>query len=242
MAENIVAQSANFEHIEAVIDAMVRSESLADFCRAIVHSELAPSYAQGCHIYTLNADAKLQKLSGYGTECLDTPPALSVWDDHPISDCVRKKASEFQSATPRRDQAVLAIPLMKESIPVGALSLVINPQVNTSPIHETLMPILSKLGTYCLINMTSTPGTCPTNGFQEAKDSNGEDLTSRQLRVLELMADGMVNVEIARELMVSESTVRQETVKIYRALGVPNRSDAAKKAKSIGLIKREVNS
>jgi DNA-binding CsgD family transcriptional regulator len=238
MTESFKAGLATFENIEAVIDAMVRSESLADFCRAIVHSELAGPFAQGCHIYTLNSEAKLHQVSGYGTECLDTPTALSVWDEHPVSNCVRTKSSEFQSANAKRDQAVLAIPLMKESIPVGALSLVMNPQVRTAPLHDSLMPILSKLGTYFFITMASNPGTNPPTGFQESMDSNGEELTSRQIRILELMADGMVNVEIARELMVSESTVRQETVRIYRALGVPNRSDAAKKARALGLIKR----
>jgi DNA-binding NarL/FixJ family response regulator len=70
------------------------------------------------------------------------------------------------------------------------------------------------------------------------REANGEDLTSRQIKILELMAEGMVNVEIARELMLSESTIRQETVRIYRALGVPNRGEAAKKGKVLGLIKR----
>jgi DNA-binding NarL/FixJ family response regulator len=52
------------------------------------------------------------------------------------------------------------------------------------------------------------------------------------------MADGLVNVEIARELMLSESTIRQETIRIYRALGVHNRTEASKKGRALGLIKR----
>ena len=52
------------------------------------------------------------------------------------------------------------------------------------------------------------------------------------------MAEGLVNVEIAGQLMLSESTIRQETVRIYRALGVPNRAEAAKKGKALGIIGR----
>ena len=37
---------------------------------------------------------------------------------------------------------------------------------------------------------------------------------------MEFMAQGLTNAQIAQELMLSESSIRQETVKIYRALGV----------------------
>jgi DNA-binding NarL/FixJ family response regulator len=55
-----------------------------------------------------------------------------------------------------------------------------------------------------------------------------EDLTARQLTILSHIQDGLVNLEIAKELMLSESTIRQETVRIYRALGVGNRQEAVK--------------
>lgn len=53
---------------------------------------------------------------------------------------------------------------------------------------------------------------------------------------LEFMAQGLTNAQIAQELMLSESSIRQETVKIYRALGVNNREAAAKQARGLGLI------
>ena len=238
MGNDLNAQPLPFGSVELLIDAMVRSVSLADFCRAIVHSELSKDTAQGCHMFSLDTEAKLKLVSGYGVACPDTPPALSVWDDHPVSDCVRNKEAKFQIANQKVEQGVLAIPLLKDGIPIGALALVVSKQVTTTPIHEALMPILSKLGTYVLATMANVAGKDSVGGFIEHKETNGEELTSRQIRILELMADGMVNVEIARELMVSESTVRQETVRIYRALGVPNRSDAAKKGRALGLIKR----
>jgi DNA-binding NarL/FixJ family response regulator len=52
------------------------------------------------------------------------------------------------------------------------------------------------------------------------------------------MAEGKTNAQIAQELILSESTIRQETVKIYRALGVHARSEAGKRAKHLGIIDR----
>jgi DNA-binding CsgD family transcriptional regulator len=61
-------------------------------------------------------------------------------------------------------------------------------------------------------------------------------LTARQQRVLELMAQGMTNGQIARALKFSESTVRQETMAIYRYLQVPGRVEAVDAAIERGLL------
>jgi DNA-binding CsgD family transcriptional regulator len=62
------------------------------------------------------------------------------------------------------------------------------------------------------------------------------DLTARQLRVLSLMAKGMTNGQIARVLAFSESTVRQETMAIYRILQVKGRAEAFEFGRNHGLI------
>jgi DNA-binding CsgD family transcriptional regulator len=226
------------DSIESILDALVKSESIADFCRAIVHSEFTQNSVQGCHFYSLDSESQLHPVSGYGRTYLDSEIALSAWDDDPVSNCVRKKDYEFLNPTKQPDKGLLAIPLLKDSIPVGALALVLDANVKAIPIHEHLIPILSKIGTYCLIAFAGKSGRSSGGHLSSNLEANGEDLTSRQIRILELMADGMVNVEIARELMLSESTIRQETVRIYRALGVPNRAEAAKKGRALGLIKR----
>ncbi len=55
--------------------------------------------------------------------------------------------------------------------------------------------------------------------------SNGT-LTDRQLQILALMGEGKTNMAIARTLGYSESTIRQESMEIYRTLGVGSREDA----------------
>lgn len=63
-----------------------------------------------------------------------------------------------------------------------------------------------------------------------------EDLTQRQREVLQYMSEGMTNGQIARILRFSESTVRQETMAIYRALRVGGRVEAVAYAREIGLL------
>lgn len=73
---------------------------------------------------------------------------------------------------------------------------------------------------------------------REARPTSAQDvdLTSRQQRILELLALGKTNRWIAADLGFSESTVRQETLRLYRALGVNSRTDSVMVARSIGLI------
>jgi DNA-binding NarL/FixJ family response regulator len=51
-----------------------------------------------------------------------------------------------------------------------------------------------------------------------------------------MIAQGMTNRVIADDLYLSESTIKQETVKIFRCLGVATRQAAAKHAAANGVI------
>lgn len=51
-------------------------------------------------------------------------------------------------------------------------------------------------------------------------------LHSREVEILKLVAKGMSNKEIARELVISERTVRTHMVNIFRKLGVSSRTEA----------------
>lgn len=53
-----------------------------------------------------------------------------------------------------------------------------------------------------------------------------EQLTPHQLKVLGLIADGLLNKQIAYELNISESTVKQHASAVLKKLGVYNRTQA----------------
>lgn len=63
-----------------------------------------------------------------------------------------------------------------------------------------------------------------------------EDLTPRELEVLALLADGRPNREIARELYVTERTVKFHVGSILAKLGAANRTEAARVAARRGLV------
>lgn len=65
--------------------------------------------------------------------------------------------------------------------------------------------------------------------------SQGIRLTHRQLEVLKLLLQGRPNKIIARELDLSEGTVKIHVAAIFKALGVTNRTEAAVAAQRFGL-------
>ena len=52
-------------------------------------------------------------------------------------------------------------------------------------------------------------------------------LSSRELEILEFVAEGQTNREIAERFWVTETTVKFHLSRIYRKLGVSNRTAAA---------------
>jgi LuxR family transcriptional regulator, regulator of acetate metabolism len=62
-------------------------------------------------------------------------------------------------------------------------------------------------------------------------------LTAREREVLELMAEGLTNTQIAQALVVSEGTVKSHVKRILRKLHVSNRAEAV--ARFLHLIARE---
>jgi LuxR family maltose regulon positive regulatory protein len=63
-----------------------------------------------------------------------------------------------------------------------------------------------------------------------------EPLSNRELDVLQLIAQGLSNQEIAQELVLSLSTVKWHSSNIYGKLGVKNRTQAVAKARRLGIV------
>ena len=64
-----------------------------------------------------------------------------------------------------------------------------------------------------------------------------EPLTDREIGILEKVALGLSNDEVAEQLCVSKSTVRTHLRNVHSKLGVKSRTEAAALARRYGLIK-----
>jgi LuxR family maltose regulon positive regulatory protein len=63
-----------------------------------------------------------------------------------------------------------------------------------------------------------------------------EPLSERELEVLQLIAEGLTNPEIASRLFLSLHTIKVHTRNIYGKLGVHNRTEAVTRARALGVL------
>jgi DNA-binding NarL/FixJ family response regulator len=61
-------------------------------------------------------------------------------------------------------------------------------------------------------------------------------ITKREFEVLELMAEGLSNQEIAERLFVSQSTVKSHTSNLFAKLDVKRRTQAIQNAKNLNIL------
>jgi DNA-binding CsgD family transcriptional regulator len=105
--------------------------------------------------------------------------------------------------------------------------------------------IFSALGIWLGLKLTRTREVVvvrevpvPATGPFQRNESRREQLgiTPRELEILEAMAAGLSNREIAERLFVSENTVKTHAARVFDKLSARRRTQAIQLAKEAGLI------
>lgn len=86
---------------------------------------------------------------------------------------------------------------------------------------------------FAIVNKTHTSET--ESNSTDSEDSNGR-LTLRQIEVLTLMAQGISNKVIAARLDLTEKTVKAHLTRVFKCLGVVNRTQAVLAAQRLRLV------
>jgi DNA-binding NarL/FixJ family response regulator len=109
-----------------------------------------------------------------------------------------------------------------------------NPVADTASVEEIARNYAVALGLY--LSLAHEQGSSTSRSIVERIETGSDQLTPRQVSILRGMVEGKTNHELANELGFSVSTIRHETMRIYQALSVSDRKEAAKKALSLALI------
>jgi LuxR family maltose regulon positive regulatory protein len=75
-----------------------------------------------------------------------------------------------------------------------------------------------------------------STGMQASESELVEPLSERELEVLDLIAEGLTNPEIAARLYLSPHTVKVHTRNIYGKIGAHNRVEAVSRARALGIM------
>lgn len=233
-----MTMATEYPSTEKIVDIFSSSATPIEVCRRFVHDfPLAEGSPEGCSLGIVDNKSTLVSLAGYGRTPVDSSLQQDIWEDSPLSSSLRKAQPELFEWE-ESGQWVLIVPLILNRIPVGALITGLSDHQGDLLTKEARsLTLISHIGGFYLKGLNlHLAGITDTGSFDLTRQ---DKLTTRQLTILQLMAAGGTNAIISQKVLVSESTVRQETIKIYRALQVPGRQEAVAKAKLLGLIQTE---
>jgi len=118
-------------------------------------------------------------------------------------------------------------PLHLTNAPIGVIGNICKKKNKATPEDNSFVSIFSGL-----ISLHISKQQNRTAQLEE----RGAYLTKRQGAIVDMMSQQMANMQIARELGYSESTVRHETMRIYEILQANGRRKAIVLARQLGLI------
>ena len=215
--------------------------------------------ARGSVISRFGTDGTLAIVGSFGMseEALSSCGSLSLWDSSPMSDAAisgepvilltpaevdeEYPASADEAIPVRAPVACWPLALPQQSLGAMQLTLPSSSAAQTlladgAEVAVLLSLYLSLAGPLPPRPLQPAPvGGDPINGAVTGNDRSPDELTERQSAILVRMAAGQTNAQIARDIGFSESTVRQETMAIYRCLGATGRHDATRLAAERGM-------
>jgi DNA-binding NarL/FixJ family response regulator len=133
------------------------------------------------------------------------------------------------------DATLYALPIQHADVTTGVFIFNLSKKLPTPVFSDEVVSMLSSLGGLFMESKGLSLRVAGA-GFVDESPVAVQELTSRQVEIIHSMADGLTNAEIAKLVLLSESTVRQETIRIYRILKVHNRAEAIVKARATGVI------
>lgn len=122
--------------------------------------------------------------------------------------------------------------LIHQAIEAGAAGYI--PKASSHAIMMAALRLVLAGGVY-LPAHTLAAKLPPLEASTDSNPISLKNLTERQIATLRVAMQGKANKVIARELNISEATVKAHLSSVFRALGVKNRTEAVFAAAKIGL-------
>jgi len=125
----------------------------------------------------------------------------------------------------------IVVPISNGKILKGYILL----EMDTSPLTAQDLHLIEVIGKVCAVYLkVELPELKHPQVIKEL--SSKVQFSARQLQILQGFVEGKTNHELAEDLGFSVSTIRHETMEIYRSLGASDRKEAAKIAQERSIV------
>lgn len=224
----------NSEDLIELSAAAARCESMPEVLRISIGRLLPVERIRSWVVITVDPDGSVRRNSHVAADVGLSARAIAwLWDSGVMADAFREGAA-YVEAWQAADgaEAIACLPLVRGGVVRSLIAVWL-----VSDRTETILSDVARLtllGRLCV----DSPAESVDVDFTEASElhagSDLVELTSRQHVILRAMARGLTNAQIARQISFSESTVRLESMSIYRHFGVHSRVEAVQAARAAG--------
>ena len=210
-----------------------------EICRALVTDYLKIDGACSARLGRLNKDDSYHYLGQYGFETNETGKLIpsQIWR-HMTENEINQIAAGRQPGPWTSKGNQVLVELRARGTIYGWLNLsfsrVIEDEKREDIFHKAQLHALA-ISLYLSLTHPQEFSSEKDLGVEKGIPSV-DSLTKRQMNILKGMVDGKTNHELATQLGYSVSTIRHETMRIYQALAVSDRREAAQRALEYGWV------
>ena len=182
----------------------------------------------------MDADGSLHRAQDTSPNLiLSARAATWLWSSESTSSGLRDGAASVE--TWRSDggaEALVCVPLLHEYILTSLIAVRFSADNTEALLRDAArLTVLGRL-------WATAQALCELPGERDEppRGVTPKELTARQLVILQGMSCGLTNAQIALQINFSESTVRLESMSIYRHFGVHSRFEAVEVARKAGVL------
>ena len=227
----------------------IKDRTLDQILAQITLRVLSPLNACTTFICELNDENLIETLGVYGVGKglkAQYPDLYSFNEKLPIPDAIRNRKVVWINGLPNwpdgypslkgrppvgNSRTFICFPIEKSGTPVAAFGVFCISEIEPdSEIEAFLKSIAHLLSLYLYRNKEKVfikEYQFNQAGSSSAVAKKNHEITDRQLLILKMISEGRTNIAISELLGYSESTIRQETIRIFAKLGCSGREEAS---------------
>jgi DNA-binding CsgD family transcriptional regulator len=226
----------------------LRSHTLESVLSHLVHRVLVDIQATSIFVSSLSDYNEVEILGQFGIDpqmWQVYPQGTSVFDKYPITDAMRTRKTVWINTLPdwgaeypllepykfpRQEKTFICLAIEKCATPVAVVGIFASPVIEVDGEIDAFLGTIANILSLYLYSEENSPinmNALSDKSLALSKSSTNQILTERQMLILKLISENRTNIVISERLGYSESTIRQETIKIYAKLGCNGREEAS---------------
>jgi len=225
-----------------------KNHTIDEILAYMVLRVLRPLDASSIFLFELSSEGTVESVARSGASLLARniyPDSYDLREVTPINDCIKSRKSVWINTLPSwpseyiflnsiaftdPEKSFVCFPVEKAGTPVAAIGIFCMPELSpTTELDSFLRAVGSvfSLHVYQQEVMRAVQAGTKPHGTYSPTHNVINKLNERHELILKLMSEGRTNSTIGELLGYSESTIRQETIKIYAYLQCTGREEAS---------------